>query len=57
MRQKMRTTVTKLGIALGPGHIDDPGGIRNKFHHMIDVVPTILEATGIPAPDVVNGIP
>jgi hypothetical protein len=24
---------------------------------MIDVVPTILEATGIPAPDVVNGIP
>ena len=34
-----------------PGHINDPGGIRRQFHHLIDIVPTILEATGIPAPD------
>src|SRR5262249_21262434 len=26
-------------------------------HHVIDVVPTILEATGIQAPDVVDGLP
>ena len=26
-----------------PGHIKDVGGIRNQFHHVIDVVPTILE--------------
>ena len=26
-----------------PGHIKDAGGIRNQFHHVIDVVPTILE--------------
>ena len=39
-----------------PGHINDPGGIRNQFHHMIDIVPTILEATGIQAPDTVDGI-
>ena len=32
-------------------------GIRNQFHHMIDIVPTILEATGITPPDVVDGIP
>src|SRR5208283_5040274 len=39
-----------------PGHILDVGGMRTQFHHMIDVVPTILEAAGIPAPDIVNGI-
>ena len=27
-----------------------------QFHHVIDIVPTILEATGIPAPVTVNGI-
>jgi arylsulfatase len=32
------------------------GGIRTQFHHVIDIVPTILEATGIPAPDTINGI-
>ena len=32
------------------------GGIRTQFHHMIDIVPTILEATGIQAPVMVNGI-
>ena len=31
-------------------------GIRRQFHHLIDIVPTILEATGIPAPDTINGI-
>ena len=39
-----------------PGHINDAGGIRRQFHHVIDIVPTILEATGIPQPDTINGI-
>ena len=48
---------TRQGMAISwPGHISDVGGIRTQFHHMIDVVPTILEAAGIPAPDMVNGI-
>ena len=48
---------TAQGMAMSwPGHINDPGGIRRQFHHVIDVVPTILEATGIPAPDTINGI-
>jgi len=48
---------TRQGMAISwPGHIDDLGGIRTQFHHVIDIVPTILEATGIPAPDTVNGI-
>jgi len=30
--------------------------MRSQFTHLIDVVPTILEAAGVPAPKVVNGI-
>lgn len=48
---------TAQGVAMSwPGHINDVGGIRRQFHHIIDIVPTILEATGIPAPDMINGI-
>ena len=48
---------TAQGVAMSwPGHINDVGGIRRQFHHVIDIVPTILEATGIPAPDMINGI-
>jgi len=48
---------TRQGLAISwPGHIKDVGGIRTQFHHVIDIVPTILEATGIQAPETVNGI-
>jgi arylsulfatase A-like enzyme len=48
---------TRQGMVISwPGHIADAGGIRTQFHHMIDIVPTILEATGIQAPATVNGI-
>ncbi len=39
-----------------PKRIKDVGGIRSQFHHVIDIVPTILEATGIRAPESVDGI-
>jgi len=39
-----------------PAKITDKGGIRQQLVHVIDVVPTILEATGISAPETVNGI-
>jgi arylsulfatase A-like enzyme len=42
--------------AAGLGHIDEPGGLRPLFHHMIDVVLTILEAAGIKAQATVDGI-
>ncbi len=29
--------------------------VRSQFHHVIDVAPTVLEAVGVPQPDVVNG--
>jgi arylsulfatase len=48
---------TRQGLAISwPSRIKDAGGIRNQFHHMIDIVPTILEATGIKAPETVDGI-
>ena len=48
---------TRQGLAISwPGHIKDVGGIRTQFHHVIDIVPTILEAAGIQAPEMVNGI-
>lgn len=39
-----------------PARIKDNGGLREQFMHVIDVVPTILEVTGIPAPETVDGI-
>jgi arylsulfatase A-like enzyme len=48
---------TRQGLAISwPGHITDPGGIRTQFHHIIDILPTILEAAGVKAPETVNGI-
>ena len=48
---------TRQGMVMAwPGHIKDAGGIRTQFHHLIDIVPTILEASGIKAPNMVDGI-
>ena len=48
----------RQGMAISwPKVIKDKGGIRNQFHHMIDIVPTILEATKIKQPKIVDGIP
>jgi arylsulfatase len=48
---------TRQGMAIAwPNRIKDAGGVRTQFHHIIDIVPTILEAAGVPAPVMVNGI-
>lgn len=39
-----------------PKGIKSTGEIRTQFHHVIDVVPTILEAAKVAAPEEVNGI-
>ena len=39
-----------------PKGIKSKGELREQFHHVIDVVPTILEACKIPEPKLVNGI-
>jgi arylsulfatase A-like enzyme len=39
-----------------PKGIHAKGETRTQFHHVIDIVPTILEAAHIPAPSTVKGI-
>jgi arylsulfatase len=39
-----------------PARIKDKGGLREQFVHVIDVMPTILEAAGLRAPEIVDGI-
>ncbi len=48
---------TRNGMALSwPNGIKARGEIRQQFHHVIDIVPTILEAAGLPEPYMVNGV-
>jgi arylsulfatase A-like enzyme len=48
---------TRTGMVMSwPNRIKDAGAIRNQFHHVIDIAPTILDAIGIPQPTMVNGI-
>jgi arylsulfatase len=48
---------TRNGMALcWPNGIKARGEIRQQFHHVIDIVPTILETAGLPEPYMVNGI-
>jgi len=57
-----KQNASKLGgirqnmVVSWPARIKDAGGLREQFMHVIDVVPTLLEATGIPAPERVDGI-
>jgi arylsulfatase A-like enzyme len=57
-----KQNASKLGgirqnmAVMWPERIKDKGGLREQFMHVIDVVPTILEVTGIPAPETVDGI-
>jgi arylsulfatase len=44
-------------VIVWPARIKEQGGIRSQFHHVVDIMPTILEAAGIQAPDMLNGIP
>jgi len=48
---------TRNGIAISwPKRIASRGEIRSQFHHVIDIVPTILEEVGVQAPLVLNGV-
>lgn len=48
---------TRNGMVISwPEKIKAKGELRTQFHHVIDVLPTILEAANIPAPIEVNGV-
>ncbi len=57
-----KQNASKLGgirqnmVVSWPNGIEDKGGMRDQFMHVIDVVPTILEVAGITAPEIVDGI-
>ena len=48
---------TRNGMAISwPAKIKAKGEIRDQFHHVIDIAPTLLEVIGIEAPTELNGI-
>jgi arylsulfatase A-like enzyme len=48
---------TRTGaIVHWPNGFKARGEVRNQFHHVIDIAPTILEASGVPEPTTVHGV-
>jgi len=48
---------TRNGLAVSwPNGIRSRGELREQFHHVVDLAPTILEAVGLQAPTYVDGI-
>ena len=43
-------------IVRWPKGVKARGELRNQFHHVIDVAPTILECAGLPEPTMVHGV-
>ena len=48
---------TRNALAVSwPKGIEARGEVRQQWHHVIDIVPTILEAANLPEPYMVNGV-
>lgn len=48
---------TRNGMVLAwPGHIKDPGGLRQQVMHVSDVMPTLLDIVGIKPPAAIDGV-
>jgi arylsulfatase len=48
---------TRNGVVFHwPKGIKAKGEVRNQFHHVVDIAPTVYEAAKIPAPSEVNGV-
>jgi len=49
---------TRNGMVIRwPNGIEEEGGMRTQFGHVIDIAPTVLEAATLPEPESVNGTP
>jgi len=49
---------TKNSVIISyPNHVAEPNSVRNQFHHVIDIAPTIYEVANIPEPIEVLGAP
>ena len=48
---------TRNGLVMHwPNGIKAKGEVRDQFHHVIDIAPTVFEAAKVPAPRMVNGV-
>ena len=47
---------TNGAIVSWPKGIKAKGELRNQYHHVIDIAPTVLAAAGLPQPKIVNGV-
>src|SRR3984957_5699669 len=48
---------TRNGMVISwPSRIKEMGGIRTQWHHVIDILPTVLDAVGLSQPEEVNGV-
>ena len=60
--QWMKTVASHLGatrnpmVVTWPARIRDRGGLRSQFGHVNDILPTVLEAAGLKAPEMLDGI-
>lgn len=60
--QYYKQTASHLGgirnglVISWPDRIRERGAVRSQFLHVQDIVPTILEATGVKRPEVVDGV-
>lgn len=49
---------TRNGMVISwPKRIQETGSVRPQFTHVVDLAPTIMEAAGISAPSMLNGVP
>jgi arylsulfatase len=49
---------TRNGLVVHwPAGIRARGELRHQWHHVIDVLPTVLELAGLPQPETVDGVP
>lgn len=55
-REVYRGGATDPFIVAWPARIPARGEIRHQYAHAIDMVPTVLDAVGIPAPKTVRGV-
>lgn len=54
--QRARLSLFRYAPACWPKGIKAKGELRNQFHHIIDVAPTILDAAQLPEPYMVNSV-
>ncbi len=55
-RETYRGGVTDPCIVSWPAGIADHGGVRTQYAHVTDILPTLLDALGVEAPDVIRGV-